>query len=80
MTALTSSRTRADLRPSIWRRATDVFWAAIACPLIAMALLVNAYLFSWPDEDTVRAINDSLVRDAPSDTGQQDSVQDKEPR
>jgi hypothetical protein len=47
--------------------ATDeLFWSAIACPLIAMALLVNAYLFRWPDAEMVRVINDSLVREAPS--------------
>jgi hypothetical protein len=55
-------------RPAIvhMEASDDVFWAAIACPLIAMALLVNAYLFRWPDSETVRAINDSLVREEPS--------------
>lgn len=42
----------------------ELFWSALACPLFCMALLVNAYRFGWPDEETVRGINDALVRDA----------------
>jgi hypothetical protein len=39
----------------------EVFWSLTACPLIAMALLVHAYLFRCPDSETVREINDALL-------------------
>jgi Family of unknown function (DUF5677) len=39
----------------------EVFWSLTACPLIAMALLVHAHRFRWPDAETVRDINDALL-------------------
>ena len=41
----------------------SLVWSAMAIPLFAMALIVCNDRFGWPDGNTVRAINDSLVRD-----------------
>ncbi len=50
-----------------WRvtheKSDNVFYSALAVPIVSHALLVSHEEFGWPPADDVREINDGLLRD-----------------